>query len=149
MIFFDLDHTMLDSSHRQRFFKDGSIDLNHWRKHANDFEQCKKDKIINPKTWKLWHSLPKCQRAINTARLATNAEFLGLALKFEHSDILCGYFRTKNTEGLPDAILKINTTKKVDKSQFIGIVDDNPKVRAIFRRAGFWAIHPEKLEKRK
>ena len=31
---FDLDHTVVDSSHRQATRPDGSLDLDHWREHS-------------------------------------------------------------------------------------------------------------------
>ena len=31
---FDLDHTIVDSSHRQATRPDGSLDLDHWREHS-------------------------------------------------------------------------------------------------------------------
>ena len=31
---FDLDHTVIDSSHRQATRSDGSLDLDHWREHS-------------------------------------------------------------------------------------------------------------------
>ena len=31
---FDLDHTVIDSSHRQATRPDGSLDLDHWREHS-------------------------------------------------------------------------------------------------------------------
>lgn len=42
MIFiFDLDHTVIDSSHRQLTRADGSLDLDHWR------ENCTREKIFS------------------------------------------------------------------------------------------------------
>lgn len=39
-VIFDLDHTVIDSSHRQLTLPDGSLDLAHWR------ENCTRDKIF-------------------------------------------------------------------------------------------------------
>lgn len=40
MLIFDLDHTLIDSSHRQLTKADGSLDLEHWR------ENCTREKIL-------------------------------------------------------------------------------------------------------
>lgn len=40
IVIFDLDHTVIDSSHRQLTSPDGSLDLDHWR------ENCTREKIM-------------------------------------------------------------------------------------------------------
>jgi hypothetical protein len=40
---FDLDHTVIDSSHRQLTRADGSLDLDHW------IENCTREKIYQDK----------------------------------------------------------------------------------------------------
>lgn len=50
---FDLDHTIIDSSHRQITLSDGSLDLNNW------IENCTKEKIMADKLLplaKLWRT---------------------------------------------------------------------------------------------
>lgn len=50
MIFiYDLDHTIIDSSHRQLTRPDGSLDLDHWR------ENCTREKIMGDSLLPLAH----------------------------------------------------------------------------------------------
>ena len=66
---FDLDHTVIDSSHRQITLADGSLDLNNW------IENCTKEKIMADKLLPLadhWRTLavfPWNEVVVCTARV--------------------------------------------------------------------------------
>ena len=74
MVFiYDLDHTIIDSSHRQLTRADGSLDLDHWR------ENCTRDKIMAvtllplAKQWRL-HYKRGATIVVCTARVMGDAD---------------------------------------------------------------------------
>ena len=49
---FDLDHTVIDSSHRQATLPDGSLDLDHWRENSTA-GMIRRDKLLPlAKVWR-------------------------------------------------------------------------------------------------
>lgn len=69
---FDLDHTVIDSSHRQLTKPDGSLDLDHW------IENCTREKVLADSLLPLATTM---QRAINTGKqvLICTARVIGEA----------------------------------------------------------------------
>lgn len=106
MIIFDLDHTVIDSSHRQLTLPDGSLDLKHWK------ENCTREKIFDDKLlpiavlWRLVTRIsPRVQIGVCTARVVTqhDTDFLayhGLKYNFLLS--------RPSGDNSPDGILKEN-----------------------------------------
>ena len=77
-IIFDLDHTVIDSSHRQLTLPDGSLDLEHW------LENCTREKIFGDTLLPLANSMKRMFRAghtiiVCTARTASQHDFDYLA----------------------------------------------------------------------
>jgi len=76
---FDLDHTVIDSSHRQITLADGSLDLNNW------IENCTKEKIMADKLLPLanhWRALALGSRneiVVCTARVMSKHDHAFLA----------------------------------------------------------------------
>jgi len=66
---FDLDHTVIDSSHRQITLADGSLDLNNW------IENCTKEKIMADKLlplaklWRIKQPFSQNEIVVCTARV--------------------------------------------------------------------------------
>ena len=77
---FDLDHTVIDSSHRQLTREDGSLDLDAWR------ENCTHEKIMQDRLLPLARIMRKLiaddnhQVAICTARVLSKPDYEFLAL---------------------------------------------------------------------
>ena len=77
---FDLDHTVIDSSHRQITLADGSLDLNNW------IENCTREKIMADKLLPLanhWRALALGSRneiVVCTARVMGRHDHAFLAL---------------------------------------------------------------------
>ena len=77
---FDLDHTVIDSSHRQLTRADGSLDLDNW------IENCTHEKIMEDSLLPLAYSFkkfikdPSKQTAICTARVLSKHDYKFLAL---------------------------------------------------------------------
>ena len=100
---FDLDHTVIDSSHRQATRPDGSLDLDHWREHSTP------DLIEQDTLLPLAHEWRKIHRKggtiiVCTARVMSHADYFYLGSR--------GMFAQKiisRAEGdtTPDDLLKL------------------------------------------
>lgn len=89
MIFlFDLDHTVIDSSHRQLTKPDGSLDLEHWRENCTA-EKIAKDKPLPlARVWKRILRQPNHKIVVCTSRVMQAPDWIWLAengLKFHHA----------------------------------------------------------------
>ena len=76
---FDLDHTVIDSSHRQITLADGSLDLNNW------IENCTREKIMADKLlplaklWRIKQPFSQNEIVVCTARLMSVHDYDFLA----------------------------------------------------------------------
>lgn len=68
---FDLDHTVIDSSHRQITLADGSLDLNNW------IENCTKEKIMADKLLPLANHWRDVSRGSNNSVIVCTARVMG------------------------------------------------------------------------
>jgi hypothetical protein len=99
---YDLDHTVIDSSHRQLTLADGSLDLAHWIEN-NTPEKIARDRLLPlAKHWRTQRERG-AEIVVCTARVMGEADYRYLAdhgLRFD--GMIC------RTEGdtSPDAILK-------------------------------------------
>ena len=78
MIIFDLDHTVIDSSHRQSTLPCGSLDLAHWIEN-NTPEKIQQDKLLP--LAELWKANKRAGRVVGvcTARVLQDADYEFLA----------------------------------------------------------------------
>jgi len=75
-IIFDLDHTIIDSSHRQLTRPDGTLDLDNWR------ENCTREKILADTLLPLadyWKGINNAEILVCTARVMSLYDYLFLA----------------------------------------------------------------------
>ena len=130
---FDLDHTVVDSSHRQATRPDGSLDLDHWREHSTP-KLIERDTLLPlanewRKLYKRGHEIIVC-----TARVMGPADYFYLGSRglFAHKII-------SRAEGdrTPDDLLKLRALRKFAASEGIGwrrftktslMFDDNKNV---------------------
>jgi FMN phosphatase YigB (HAD superfamily) len=70
---FDLDHTIVDSSHRQATRPDGSLDLDHWREHSTP-AMIEADTLLP-----LAHEWRKIQRRGEAKIIVCTARVMGIA----------------------------------------------------------------------
>ena len=70
---FDLDHTVVDSSHRQATRPDGSLDLDHWRENSTA-KLIERDTLLP-----LAHEWRKIQRKANAKIIVCTARVMGPA----------------------------------------------------------------------
>ena len=146
---FDLDGTVIDSSHRQMVKPDGTLDLAKW------FEMATPEMIFEDKVLPLAQQIRKRQKAgdyvlVCTARNMTFADF-----EFLQNEGICPDKIISRPKGNmeADGILKakqlrslfnLKQFKKASKVMF----DDAASVRSSLRKIGIAVIDPAKLEER-
>ena len=151
---FDLDHTVIDSSHRQLTKADGSLDLTHWR------ENCTHEKIMADTLLPLARTM---QDAINngqnviicTARVLGRSDIIFLA---KHGLLASVILSRPEGDNTPDAELKTRLLKQ--HCQKVGITwarftrsaymfDDNVNVLAEMKSHGITALNAIKINQLK
>ena len=151
---FDLDHTVIDSSHRQLTKADGSLDLTHWR------ENCTHEKIMGDTLLPLARTM---QDAINngqnviicTARVLGRSDIIFLA---KHGLLASVILSRPEGDNTPDAELKTRLLKQ--HCQVVGITwarftrsaymfDDNVNVLAEMKSHGITALNAIKINQSK
>ena len=130
---FDLDHTVVDSSHRQATRPDGSLDLDHWREHSTP-RLIERDSLLPlahewRKLHKRGHTIIVC-----TARVMGPADYFYLGSRglFAHKII-----SRAEGERTSDELLKLRGLKQYCKAEGISwarlcktaqMFDDNKNV---------------------
>ena len=151
---FDLDHTVIDSSHRQLTKADGSLDLTHWR------ENCTHEKIMGDTLLPLARTM---QDAINngqnviicTARVLGRSDIIFLA---KHGLLASVILSRPEGDNTPDAELKTRLLKQ--HCQKVGVTwarftrsaymfDDNANVLAEMTSHGITALNAIKINQSK
>jgi hypothetical protein len=139
---FDLDHTIIDSSHRQSYLADGSLDLVHWRENSTP-EKIQQDSLLPLASH--WSSLLdnlNIRIIVCTARVMAAADYQFLT---EHG-LFADYILSRpegDTSG--DASLKIGLLNDFIESQGVSwkrfiqgavMFDDNRKVIEALKALG-------------
>ena len=146
---FDLDGTIIDSSHRQATLPDGTLNLAHW------FENATPEKIFKDRVLPLAQQIRKRQKQgdftlVCTARSMTDADFEFLMDSGINPDKIIS--RPEGNQE-PDGQLKAKQLKqffnlkqfqKASKIMF----DDAASVRSSLRKIGIATIDPKKIEKK-
>lgn len=154
ILFFDLDGTLIDSSHRQLTLPNGSLDLSHWRKNCTR-DKIQRDKLLPLKT--LYYSLQRVKTAalvICTARVITEHD---LEYLFQHRLMCDGLLSRGSNDNRPDSKLKKALILKYCARNNIptrwlkncAIYDDNASVRHTLAESfGIETVDPVPLNKR-
>jgi len=105
---FDLDHTVVDSSHRQATRPDGSLDLDHWREHSTP-AMIERDTLLP-----LAHQWRKAHRKgatiiVCTARVMSAADYRYLTSRGLFADVVISRQEGDRT---PDDLLKLRGLKR-------------------------------------
>jgi hypothetical protein len=148
-VIFDLDDTTLLSKHRQRYFENGDLDLDHWRENSS-YEKIMQDSTLPLAN--VWRSLfNKGYRiVVLTARVMSKADFHVLekhGLKFHkimsRNGISAQHFN------LTDSLYKLRhlNKAKIDISKAI-MFDDNAKVKGVLRKHGLTVLCAHKVNKK-
>ena len=105
---FDLDHTVIDSSHRQATLPDGSLDLDHWRENSTA-GMIRRDKLLPlARAWREQFARGN-EIVVCTARVIGQADMDYLANAGLHFDAILSRQEGDRT---PDAELKLRMLKR-------------------------------------
>jgi len=146
---FDLDGTVIDSSHRKVTLPDGSLDLDHW------IENCTPEKIAGDSLLPLANYMrqiyPHHEVLVCTARVMSDADYDFLFDNGLHADAILS--RPMGNR-LPDAYLKEMLLRDhasrrelvwEDFAKASVIIDDNYSVLARLGQIGIRAVHADGL----
>lgn len=145
---FDLDGTVIDSSHRQLYDPiTGALDLAHWVEKSSH-KNVMKDSLLP--LAEFWHKLLRDTNdyiMICTARVMDKADFEFLE---KHGLYANKIYSRPNGNTLGDAILKVMQLRSfLNLQQFKNastvMYDDNASVRQAVRQIGITAIHPNNM----
>lgn len=146
---FDLDGTIVDSSHRAVTLPDGSINLAHWRENSTP-EKIALDSLLPLAD--TWRSVQEKHRVIIcTARVMGDAD-----RNFFYRNGLRWDFLLSRKEGdaTPDAELKLQQLNSLANHLFYSwrefasravMFDDNLKIIELLSRNGLRVIHPQQF----
>ena len=153
LFIFDLDGTVIDSSHRALANADGSIDLNHWRENSTA-EMIAKDKLLPlANGWKAIDR-KRHQIVVMTARVMGMVDYTFLIHNGLYADFI--YSRPEGVT-LSDDILKrnflISLKRDIKKSlawirSHAVMFDDNANVRYTMQNELIKAYNPAQYNKR-
>lgn len=146
---FDLDGTVIDSSHRQATLPDGTLNLEHW------FENATPEKIFDDTVLPLAQQIRKRQRAGDFTMVCTARNMQDADFEFLQNEGICPDKIISRPAGNmeADAELKakqlrsffnLKQFKKANKVMF----DDAASVRQTLRKIGISVIHPNKINQR-
>jgi hypothetical protein len=110
---FDLDHTVIDSSHRQATRPDGSLDLDHWREFSTP-AMIEADSLLPlahewRKAYRKGHTIVVC-----TARVMGIADYRYLTSRGLFADKIIS---RREGDRTPDDLLKLRSLKQYAASQ--------------------------------
>jgi hypothetical protein len=144
---FDLDGTVIDSSHRKLALPDGTLDLAHW------VENCTPNKIFRDKLLPLARTMRKQIRngarvIICTSRVMSEADFAFLRL---HGLMAAAVLHRGVNDRRGDGIYKIaKLTGYLSQRELEGAMmfDDAAEVRASVRPLGVVVLDPVPINER-
>ena len=146
---FDLDGTIIDSSHRQATLPDGTLNLEHW------FENATAEKIFDDTVLPLATQVRKRQKAGDYVMVCTARNMQDADFEFLQNEGICPdkiiSRPSGNTEA--DGVLKAKQLNSfLSLKQFANankvMFDDAASVRSTLRKIGIAVINPEKIAER-
>lgn len=105
---FDLDHTVIDSSHRQATRPDGSLDLDHWREHSTPAMIAADSLLPLANEWRKAHR-KGAEIVVCTARVMGPADYRYLA---EHGLFAARIISRREGDRTADDLLKLRALKR-------------------------------------
>ena len=110
---FDLDHTVIDSSHRQATRPDGSLDLDHWKANSTP-AMIEADSLLPlANEWRKVHR-KGASVIVCTARVMSPADYRYLATRGLFADCIISRQEGDRT---PDDLLKLRALKRYAAAQ--------------------------------
>jgi len=162
-IIFDLDHTLIDSSHRQEFFTNGALNLSHWRENSVK-GKIFADKLILPmldfykkmhRAKKVFGELYDFQVIACTARVMSEYDFQYLKNNDLHFDTILSrpVDCTDKDHLLKEWLLRDYASSRGYSFQKFAnlatMIDDNLSVLQHLARLGFSTVDALKFNKGK
>jgi phosphoglycolate phosphatase-like HAD superfamily hydrolase len=146
---FDLDGTIIDSSHRQMVKSDGTLDLAKW------FENATAEKIFADKVLPLAQQVRKRQKAGDFVMVCTARNMQDADFEFLQNEGICPDKIISRPKGNmePDGVLKAKqlrslfNLKQFQKASKI-MFDDAASVRSSLRKIGIAVINPAKIARK-
>ena len=146
---FDLDGTIIDSSHRQATLPDGTLNLEHW------FENATAEKIFDDTVLPLATQVRKRQKAGDYVMVCTARNMQDADFEFLQNEGICPDKIISRPSGNTEAdgvlkakqlnsFLSLKQFAKANKVMF----DDAASVRSTLRKIGIAVINPEKIAER-
>jgi hypothetical protein len=145
---FDLDHTVIDSSHRQRLLPNGDLDLDHWIANRASRDLVMADRLLPFAHY--WRALGQ-PVAVCTSRVISHLEHEFLAMHHLPTD----YFSSRNDgDWRPDAEFKVAKIavmldRKGWNAEDVTLYDDHDGVRAaVSKTLGIRTFNPVPYNRR-
>ena len=146
---FDLDGTIIDSSHRQATLPDGTLNLEHW------FENATAEKIFDDTVLPLATQVRKRQKAGDYVMVCTARNMQDADFEFLQNEGICPDKIISRPSGNTEAdgvlkakqlnsFLSLKQFAKANKVMF----DDAASVRSTRRKIGIAVMNPEKIAER-
>lgn len=111
---FDLDHTVVDSSHRCATRPDGSLDLDHWREHSTA-KLIERDTLLPlAHEWRKIQRRPKAKILICTARVMGPADYFYFGSRGLFAETVIS---RREGDTTPDDLLKLRGLKQYARAQ--------------------------------
>ena len=131
---FDLDHTVIDSSHRQITRADGSLDLDAWRKNCTRSQIFRDELLPLARFMRRAIADPNTQTAICTARVLSKYDYSFLQEKQLITDYILARFEgdDRKDDALKySKIWSLLTSLKIPRARWqssVTLLDDNQSV---------------------
>ena len=146
---FDLDGTIIDSSHRQATLADGTLNLPAWKENSTP------EKIFADTVLPLATQVRRRQKAGDYVMVCTARNMSDADYEFLQDVGICPNKIISRPDGndTPDGELKAKqlnsflSLKQFAKANKV-MFDDAASVRTALRKLGIAVIHPEKIEKK-
>lgn len=134
---FDLDHTVIDSSHRQRLLPNGDLDLAHWIANRADRSLVMRDRLLPLASY--WRTVQETGQpiAICTSRVITSLEHEFLAKHDLRADHFMHREEHDTRSDAPYKVAKIGEHFAATgwTPEHTTLYDDHPGVRRAVREA--------------
>lgn len=146
---FDLDGTIIDSTHRQMVKSDGTLDLAAWKENATP------EMIFEDKVLPLAQQVRKRQKAGDFVMVCTARNMQDADFEFLQNEGICPDKIISRPKGNmePDGVLKAKqlrslfNLKQFQKASKI-MFDDAASVRSSLRKIGIAVINPAKIARK-
>ena len=150
-VIFDLDATVIDSSHRQLARADGSLDLAAWRKNSTRSKVMRDSLLPLANHWARIQKMTNVFIAICTARVMSDADLDYLERKgLKANEIMSRSKRDNRPDHImkKSKILKFMWDHNIAEAQLVTFYDDNASVLEMLLNLGINAKDSIKINRK-